>query len=95
MSGSVRVTVIYSTQLRAALQLASELLNIPTGTRLPGLLERIHHLHPTAMDELVLDEGQLRPSILLFVGDRQYAIDDSVELIDGDEVTIFSAISGG
>ena len=45
--------------------------------------------------EFVLDGAQLRPSILLFVGDRQINLEDSTRLVEGDEVTIFAAISGG
>ena len=91
----MKVRVVYSTQVRTALGIASEELEVADQCTLPSLLAQLSARHPTVLEQLVFDGKQLRPSILLFIGDRQTKLDDAIQLADGDEVTIFSAISGG
>jgi molybdopterin converting factor small subunit len=91
----MKVRVIYTTQVKAALGIASEDPEVSAGCTVAKLMEELVTRHPKVFAEFVLDGAQLRPSILLFVGDRQTKLDESIELVEGDEVTIFAAISGG
>jgi molybdopterin converting factor small subunit len=91
----MKVRVVYTTQVKAALGISSEEPEVSSGCTVAKLMEELASCHPKVFAEFVLDGAQLRPSILLFVGDRQTSLEDSTRLVEGDEVTIFAAISGG
>ena len=91
----MKVRVVYTTQVKAALGISSEEPEVSAGCTVAKLMEDLASCHPKVFTEFVLDGTQLRPSILLFVGDRQTSLEDSTSLVEGDEVTIFAAISGG
>ncbi len=92
----MRVTIIYTTQLRAALGLASESVELPTGASIAVLLDFLAGRHGEAFRTLVLgSDGQILPSILLAVNDQQILDPANQPLASGDEVMILSAISGG
>ncbi len=92
----MKVRVWYTTQLKAALGRASESVEVEPPATLGKLLEQLAQQYGAAFQDLVLDaSGQLRPSILLCIGDAQADADPGVALGEGDEVTIVSAISGG
>lgn len=91
----MKVRVVYTTQVKAALGISSEEPEVSAGCTVAKLMEELTNCHPKVFTEFVLDGAQLRPSILLFVGDRQTNLEDSTRLVEGDEITIFAAISGG
>ena len=91
----MKVRVVYTTQVKAALGISSEEPEVSAGCTVAKLMEELASCHPKVFTEFVLDGAQLRPSILRFVGDRQTSLEDSTRLVEGDEVTIFAAISGG
>ncbi len=91
----MKVRVVYTTQVKAALGIASEEPEVSTDCTMATLMKELATRHPKVFAEFVFDGARLRPSILLFVGDRQTNLDDSIKLVEGDEVTIFAAISGG
>ena len=91
----MKVRVVYTTQVKAALGISSEEPEVSSGCTVAKLMEELASCHPKVFTVFVLDGAQLRPSILLFVGDRQTSLEDSTRVVEGDEVTIFAAISGG
>ncbi len=91
----MKVRVVYTTQVKAALGISSEEPEVSADCTVATLMKELATRHPKVFAEFVLDGARLRPSILLFVGDRQTNLNDSIKLVEGDEVTIFAAISGG
>jgi molybdopterin converting factor small subunit len=92
----VRITVLFTTQLKAALGKSSEELELDRPARVGDVLERLRERHGDALQGLLYDAaGKLLPSVLLCVGDEQVSADHSVELREGDTITLLSAISGG
>ena len=92
----MRVHVHYTTQIKAALGFAEETVEIPAQAGIRDLLRILGERHAEPFRQLVLTvEGNLLPSILLCVGDRQVDPDDPDPLPDGSTVTFLSAISGG
>ena len=92
----MRITVYYTTQLKAALRTADEEIELDTDVTIENLLEHLAHRHGDDFRQLVFDgQGGLRSSVLLCRGDEQVAYGEGVLLAEGDSVTLLSAISGG
>ena len=92
----MQVNVHYTTQLKAALGMAEEVVELPSSAGVRNLLQCLAARHAAPFGELVLTpDGELLPTILLCVNDQQVdpAADDP--LPEGATVTFLSAISGG
>jgi molybdopterin converting factor small subunit len=92
----MRITVEYAAQVKRAAGAASETVEMDGPAPVREVLSRVAQRHGSALRELLLDaEGQPRPSILLFVGDRQVRGDDPTRLDGSEPLTIIPPISGG
>lgn len=92
----MKITVAYTTQLKAALGVASEDIEVEADATVGDVVKQLAALHSDEFSQFVLNgEGQLLPSIILCVGEEQIAPGDATPLRDGDTVTFLSAISGG
>ena len=92
----MRISVQYTTQLKAALGIGQEEVSTETNTTLPQLFAQLASSHGSPFIDHVMDDtGQLRPAIIVCVDDRQVELSDDVALHDGATVTLLSAISGG
>jgi molybdopterin converting factor small subunit len=92
----MKITVVYTTQLKDELGMAIESLDVAPSCSIVELVSQLALRHPDVFRKLVVDASdRLLPSIFLCVGDQQVAFDESVELSDGDTLTFLSAISGG
>ena len=92
----MNITLNYTTQVKAALGFATDSVEVESGCTVSQLLSAVAEKHGDTFRELVLtDDGQLLPSIVLCLGDAQVGFDAPNELVEGDEITILSAISGG
>ena len=92
----MKITIHYTTQLKAALGNASEVLDVDRRATVVDVVSLLCDRHGDVLNGLLYDdEGQLLPSVLVCVGDEQVPIDDPAELQDGACVTLLSAISGG
>jgi molybdopterin converting factor small subunit len=90
------IRVQYTTQLKAAIGHPEESIAVADNTTLQQLMKSLADRHPEPFQELVFDDsGNLLPSILLCVDDKQVNASDALELSDGTVVTFLSAISGG
>ena len=92
----MKVTIEYAAQVKRAAGTASEGVEVEPPCTVQQLVSRVAENHGDPLKSLLLDSnGQLHPSILLFVGDDQIRWKTAVELSDRDVVTILSPISGG
>ena len=92
----MNIQVVFTTQLKAALDKSSETLSFDRPPTVAAVITQLTEQHGEAFRRLVLDAaGCPLPSILFCVGDAQVTFDDPAPLSDSAELTILSAISGG
>ena len=92
----MKVRVIYTTQLKAALDRPDEEIELPEPALVTDVLAALSDKHGARFDDLVWTrDRELLPSLLVCVADAQVADLTVAEVHDGDEVTLVSAISGG
>ena len=92
----MNIRVHFTTQIRSALGMAGDVVELPARATVLDLLRRLAQQHGDSFRQSVLDaDGHPVPSILMCVGDDQVTGSLDLPLNDGDEVTILSAISGG
>lgn len=90
------VRVLYTTQLKHALQRASDEVDLAKPLTVGQLLQHLSQLHGEPFNKLVLaSPGELNPSMLVCVGNECLGRDLSANLNEGDEVTLLSPVSGG
>ena len=90
----MKVTVEYAAQVKRATGVASEDLELPDDCSLTELARTVAETHGTEVARVLLDDGGLHKSILIFVDDEQVR-DGDTKLSDGHRVTFLSPISGG
>lgn len=92
----MKVVVRYLAQLRHAAGTSVEHVELPDPCAMPVLVGYLAERHGGPLRQILLDgQGGLQPSVLLFVGDEQVCSPGSVELKDGDVVTLLSPMAGG
>ncbi|CQR52178.1 MULTISPECIES: ubiquitin-like small modifier protein 1 [Haloferax] len=65
----------------------------PSGETVRDLLDAFVARYPNAETHLCDDEGDVRPSVRVMIGDRPVSLDDAVP--DGETVKLFPAMRGG
>lgn len=91
----MRVAVRYMVQLRQAAGAPSEQVELERPCSVGELLTLMADRHGGRFRELLLDAaGEVRPALLLFVGDEQVG-PDRAPLRDGDVVTVLTPMAGG
>ena len=92
----MRLTIIYTTQLKAALGIGTEVVEVPPPATATELVAALAAKHGPEFRRLALDAaGRPLASLLICVGDEQVPPAAPLNLKDGDTITILSAISGG
>jgi molybdopterin converting factor small subunit len=92
----VQIAVHYLAQVKQAAGTASEQVEVAGPCAVQDFVARLAERHGPPLQHLLLGaDGQLQPTILLFVGDDQVGPDDPVELKDKDVVTLLSPVAGG
>ncbi len=90
------ITVVYTTQLKAALGVSQEQIELGTPCNLATLLDALRQRHASVFSELVSDaKGRLLPSMIICVDDEQIDASSETVIQAGSTVTFLSAISGG
>lgn len=90
----IHIAVEYTAQVKRAAGLAAESFCLAAGCDVQQLIVQVAEKYGSPMRVLLLDpQGQLQPTLLLFIGDRQ--VHPTTTLSDGDCVSILSPISGG
>lgn len=89
----MNVTVNFTTQLKAAIGTAEQDITLNEGSTVGDAIKSLAEQHAEPFSRFVLSDGQLMPSIMLSLNDRQ--VDQQAILSHGDVLTLLSAISGG
>ncbi len=93
---TMKLQIHYTTQVKAALGIDHEEIELPDGARLNDIISILTEKYPEPFGRFVVDPmGKLLPSILPCVDDAQVLPSDNPQLTDGASVTFLSAISGG
>ncbi len=92
----MKIRVRYTTQLKMALGVDSEEIELPPSSSLQDLLQRLRQLHPQEVHQYVFTaDDQLQPGVLLCVDNKHAGRDLSTSLSESEEVTLLSVVSGG
>jgi molybdopterin converting factor small subunit len=92
----MKVTLSYFAQVRQAAGTESETMELPDGTDLLAALRKAAEVRGDSFRALVLTAaGELRPSLLLLVNAVPVPRDRSRPLAEGDDIGVFSPVSGG
>lgn len=90
------VTIRYETLLKRAAGTSSEAIELPASQNVHQVVRSVAARHGEPLCSMVIDaEGNVRPTVLVFVGDTQITSNDSHAVCDGDVITLMSPISGG
>lgn len=90
------VTMEYSAQIKQALGLESERIELGSTRTVEGILEELARRHGERFRHFVpAAGGSRRGTLLLSVNDEQVFRDTPIELRDGDILRIMSPIAGG
>lgn len=67
------------------------------GATLAEVLEALGKAHPGVKSRVLTEQGEIRPHINVFVGERNSRFEDGLNTAvpDGAEVVILAAVSGG
>lgn len=90
------ISVAYTSQLKLALGIDREQVDVDTPCTVEQLLARLLDRHGSALRRLICDPaGKLQRSVLVCVGDEQVDPGSNKNLQAGDTVTLIAPISGG
>ena len=93
----MQVTVEYAAQIRHVAGVARDVIELDGPCPVAEVARRVAASRGEALAEILLDEnGQPRPSILVFKGENQVRWDDTAtQVTDGETITLLSPVSGG
>jgi len=92
----MRVKILYFGQLYTVTKKKSEDIEIAEDITLRSLLIDRASIYGDSFRTMVFDNDfNLRPSIIIVLNDKMAAKDKEVELQDGDEIKLLTAIAGG
>jgi molybdopterin-synthase adenylyltransferase len=93
---AVKITIEYFGPAREAAGVVRELVDIEPPAQARRLISALARQRGGKLAALLLgSDGELSPSVMVAVGDRQEAPDQPIELIDGDEVVVVPPVAGG
>ena len=93
----MKLHVKYTAQLRAALQRAEEVVELPAASRLSELLTHLAERHQAGRPHLLSGSGQVNACLLMVVNENAVSAGDAVslQLNEGDVVLLLPPIAGG
>jgi molybdopterin converting factor small subunit len=90
------ITVHYATLLKRAAGTRTDVLDLDGSHDVRDVVRRIAEQRGDPLQSQLVDAaGELRSSVLVFLGDRQVSLDEPNPVADGDVITLMSPISGG
>lgn len=92
----MRITIHYVAQIAGATGLHAETLELPPDATAADALATVHAAHQESLQRLVFAaDGTVLPAVIVCLNNRQVQSLHEATLADGDELLLFSAISGG
>ena len=93
----MKLRVQYMSQLRAAVGLAEEEVELSEGSSLAELLHHLANTHGAARSHFVTETGQARPSLLIVVNEAAVSARAAATTVlhSEDVVTLLPPIAGG
>ena len=92
----MQVTINYFAQVRQAAGVESEQLSLDDGLDIQTALSELAQRHGHDFRAMVLDQaGAVRPGLLTVVNGRSVPSPQQHPLVDGDELSLISAVAGG
>ncbi len=92
----MRIQIEYVAQMRSMAGIDAETVELADGGTAQDVIRGIAQRHGGRLATLLLDEnGDLRPSALVFTGDEQIQWDTPQTLVDGAKVTVLAPLAGG
>lgn len=93
----MKITVQFTTQLKAALGMAETTIDLPPNANVQAMISCLDKEHSPTFRQFALDQnGRFLPSLIICINDQQCSGDVLQQpLTDGDQVALVSAISGG
>jgi molybdopterin converting factor small subunit len=92
----MHITIHYVAQIAGATGLHDESLELPPGATAADALATVHAAHQESLQRLVFAaDGAVLPAVIVCLNNRQVQSLHDATLADGDELLLFSAISGG
>ncbi len=89
------IHVFYSAQLSMVTGCERETIALPDPSTVAECLDALVARHGESVGRLLRDEQGIRRSLVVCVNDKHVYELDRVNLTDGDEVVLLTAISGG
>ena len=92
----MKLKVKYTAQLKKAVGVGEETIEINEGTQINELLNLLFQQKKEAFVNIVFDaEGVFLDAVLIILNGQQIGFDYSETLVERDEITIMSPIAGG
>ena len=92
----MKVTVSYMAQLKRAVGISQETVEVTEGATVQNLLlDTLCENMPNLARTILGEDGAFRSILLVFIGDKQADLVKPFTLNDGDEVTLMFPIAGG
>jgi MoaD family protein len=91
----VKITVSYTGQIKSAVGVPSEQVDLTVSSTLIELIRRLAERHSKAALHLLTEDGNVQRALLLVLNNEQVFPGNDPQLTEGDQVTIMPPISGG
>lgn len=92
----MKVKIVYFGQARQAAGTGSESIEVAAGASVPDVLRQSAETHGEALRKLLFaSDGAVRRSVLTPLNGKALSAGVTAELKDGDEISVFTALSGG
>jgi len=92
----MKVHVEYVAQMKAGAGVDAETLDVPAPVTAKSFIAAVTERHGDKLQTMLLDDaGNLRSSVLVFVGDAQVEWDSAEPIGEGSKVTLLAPLAGG
>jgi molybdopterin converting factor small subunit len=93
----MQITIQYESQARRAAGVSSETIEVPDGCRsICDCIRTVAAAHGEELKPILVNaDGEVQPTLLVFLNDSQIVRGTESMLSDGDTLTLMTPLSGG
>ena len=93
----MQITIQYESQVRRAAGVTSETIEVPDGfCSIRDCIRTVAAAHERELKPMLVNaDGEVQPTLLVFLNDIQIVRSSESMLSDGDTLTLMTPISGG